>query len=283
MAYDNELKQKIDEFCAKEGMDIHGYAPVTRWYDDDKVKPGFRPDEVFESAKTVIVAGVSIPLPIVETTPSTLHKETYDSANRVLDNFAFNLTRYLNRLGSPTYFFPRDGYGSLRILYDRPTTGFQHMASAVYAGLGTFGLNNCVLTPEFGPRVRFVSIMTSAEIEPSPMIEDDLCIKCRACELLCPVNAIHIADDLSSMEFDMPACNKRHQELVANKAYPCGICTKVCPVGADRKLYKEKGFVKKYREEPEALQVDPDDPRYQTWTHMRKYGSWTKEYPRNPK
>ncbi|MPN64171.1 hypothetical protein SDC9_211942 [bioreactor metagenome] len=55
---------------------------------------------------------------------------------------AFNLTRYLNRLGAASYFFTRDGFGSLRLLKDRPAAAFNHITAGIYAGLGTMGVNN---------------------------------------------------------------------------------------------------------------------------------------------
>jgi len=63
-----------------------------------------------------------------------------------------------------------------------------------------------------------------------------------------------------------------HEELVRKRCYPCGICTKVCPVGKDRVLYKSKGIRKKYLKEKERLAADPDDPEYRSWGHIRKYG-----------
>jgi len=280
MAFNIELKDRIKQFCQDAGADIIGFASVERWNEADEVPVDFRPQALWEPARTVMVLGVGIPLPIVETTPSILHKETYDTANRVLDAMAYNLVRFLNRLGHAAYFFSRDGFGSLRLLKDRPPAAFGHIMAAKYAGLGTVGLNNCLLTPEFGPRVRFVSVFTSAIMEPDPMIEKDLCIKCEACAKCCPVDAITLREDQFKGDFDLIACIDRHIDLTRDKAYPCGICTKVCPIGKDRRLYKQKGIVKKYLQEKEALAANPDDPDYKSWTHVRKYGSWTKDYPR---
>lgn len=281
MDNNSELKDKIKQFCLDAGADIIGFASVERWEEDNEVPPDFRPQAIFEQARTVIVIGVGMPLPIVDTTPSILHKETYDTANRVLDDMAFNLVRYLNRLGQAAYFFTRDGYGSLRLLKDRPQAAFSHIMAGKYAGLGNVGLNNCLLTPEFGPRVRLVSVFTSAILEPDSILEKDLCIKCGACAKCCPVDSIIIRDKHQvKSEFIPIPCIDRHSELSRNKAYPCGICTKVCPIGKDRALYNEKGNMKKYLEEEKRLAENPDDPEYKAWTHIRNYGSWNKQYPR---
>jgi epoxyqueuosine reductase len=275
-----ELKVRIKQWCLEAGADIIGFTSVERWDEDNTVPPDFRPRALWEPARSVVVLGISIPLPVVETTPSILHKEAYDTANRTLDGLAFNLVRYLNRLGYPAYFFCRDGFGSLRLLKDRPQAAFGHVMAAYYAGLGTVGVNNCLLTPEFGPRVRFVSVFTSAVLTPDPVVVKDLCIKCEACAKCCPVNALRLREDSFKGDYDVPACLERHIELTHDKAYPCGICTKVCPIGKDRILYKQRGIVKKYLQEADALAVNPEDPKYKTWTHVRKYGSWNKDYPR---
>lgn len=273
------LKDRIKQFCFDAGADIIGFASAERWNEINEVPFEFRPQSLWEPTKTVIVMGVGMPLPIVETTPSILHKETYDTANRTLDSLAFNLTRFLNRLGEASYFFTRDGFGSLRLLKDRPMAAFNHITAARYAGLGTVGVNNCLLTPEFGPRVRLVSVFTAAALEPDPILEKELCIKCGACVKCCPVDALIMSDDKVKGDFVLSPCLDRHIELSHNKAYPCGICTKVCPIGKDRILYPQKGIMKLYLQEEEALAADPDDPRYRSWTHVRKYGSWNKDYP----
>lgn len=277
-----DLKAKIRQFCEDAGADLVGFASVERWKEANEVPPEFQPQALWEQVRTVIVLGVSMPLPIVETTPSYLHKETYETANRTLDGMAFNLVRYLNRLGHSSYFFTRDGFCSLRVLKDRPKVPFSHLMAAKYAGLGTIGVNNCLLTPEFGPRVRFVSVFTSAEIEPDSMLGNELCIKCGVCESCCPVNAINMQDDRMIGDFDYAACLERHVELGRYKTYPCGICTKVCPVGKDRELYRQNDIDKYVREE-KLLAQDPDHPDYRSWTHVRKYGGWNADNPPHKK
>ena len=278
-----EVKARIKQFCQDAGADIIGFASVERWKEYNEVPADFWPQALWEPARSVIVIGVSMPLPIVETTPSFLHKETYVAANRTLDDLAFNLVRFLNRLGQAAYFFTRDGFASLRLLKDRPQAAFSHVMAAKYAGLGTIGVSNCILTPEFGSRVRFVSVFTAAILESDPVIEKDLCIKCEACVKCCPVNALTMREDQFKGDYDVIACIDRHIELNGDKVSPCGICTKVCPVGKDRLLYKQRGIVKKYLQEEEALTANPEDPVYKSWTQVRKYGSWNKEYPRNGK
>ena len=73
-------------------------------------------------------------------------------------------------------------------------------------------------------------------------------------------------------DYDKAACLEMTEELTARRCYPCGICTKVCPIGKDRSLYKQTKAMKKYLQEGAALAKNPDDPEYKSWTHVRKYG-----------
>jgi len=280
MENNTELKNRIKQWAMDAGADMIGFAPVERWDDDNRVPQDFRPRSIWDPARTVIVMGVCTPLPVIDTTPSILHKETYDTANRVLDTLGYNLVRFLIRQGQPADYFCRDGFASLRLLKDRPKAAFGHAMAAWYAGLGTIGVNNCVLTPLFGPRVRFVSVFTAAVLPPDPMIEKDLCIKCETCVKCCPVDALKMREDQFVGEYDLPACLQRHIELTADKSYPCGICCKVCPIGKDRAIFKQKGILKKYLQEEEALKANSEDPAYKNWTQVRKYGTWNKDYPR---
>lgn len=65
--------------------------------------------------------------------------------------------------------------------------------AAVAAGLGTWGLNEMVLTRPFGPRVAFSSLLTDLPLEPDPPLDEELCLglhACGRCAAVCPANAI---------------------------------------------------------------------------------------------
>ena len=269
---DQELKDQIMNFCKERGADIVGFAPVERWDDAREVPPDFRPRSLWPPARTVIVIGIETPLPIVETTPSVLHRELYRTANRKLDTLSYDLTRHLNRMGHASFFFGRDVYASLKALREAPMAAFSHVMAAKYAGLGTVGVSHCLLTPEFGPRVRFVSVFTTAVIPPDPLIEKELCIKCELCCRCCPKKALKMRKEGVVGDYDKMACLEMAEDLTQKGCYPCGICTKVCPIGKDRELYSQEGIKKKYLKEAKALAANPDDPEYKSWTHVRKYG-----------
>jgi epoxyqueuosine reductase len=66
-----------------------------------------------------------------------------------------------------------------------------HMrVAAALAGLGEPGWSKVFLTPEFGPRQRFESILTDAELEQDPLFDGQLCDHCQACVRACPGHAL---------------------------------------------------------------------------------------------
>ena len=121
----------------------------------------------------------------------------------------------------------------------KPEAAFSHVLAARYAGLGTIGWNHTLITREFGPRVRIVSVITDAEITPDPVITEDLCIHCGLCRKKCPMQAFGEVSDTEKgcLEMDKFKCAEYHQKLKNEFRYPCGVCTAVCPVGEDRRLY----------------------------------------------
>lgn len=62
--------------------------------------------------------------------------------------------------------------------------------SAVLCGLGELGKNGTVLTEDFGPFQRYGFILTTAELEETPLKASGLCDGCDACIRACPGHAL---------------------------------------------------------------------------------------------
>jgi len=267
-----ESKQQIIE-CAKGlGASLVGFAPVARWKEFNNVHPSYHPDAIWPEANTVIVLGIPVLLPILETTPSINYAVQYDTCNVLLDQIAYRLAVYLNDRGHASIYLPRDGYGNIEILINKPVAAFSHVYAGKYAGLGTIGYNNTLLNEQYGPRVRYVSVFTKLSIPGDALLEKELCNGCHVCQKLCPSQAFTTNSKEVVAIMDKVACARYHAELKDESRYPCGICTKVCHVGKDRELYNSTNS-KLYMEEKEAIQKNADDPRYLGWVHCRTHGS----------
>ena len=143
----------------------------------------------------------------------------------------------LNSLGYASIFMPRDGYGSLEILLKKMEVYSSHVYAGKYAGLGTIGYSHNLLNPMYGPRARYVYVLTSAAVPGDAPIEKNLCKGCRLCGRLCPAQATRPVEGSAIAELDAVKCTLYHPELAAENRWPCGIWSKVCAVGEDRKLY----------------------------------------------
>jgi epoxyqueuosine reductase QueG len=110
------------------------------------------------------------------------------------------------------------------------------------AGLGEFGYNNIVLTPQYGPRIRFTSVITEAEFEYTPLLSEKVCLrdKCRKCLDVCPGNAIQLRDEFDPEQVFITTPAKTDARLCPIKVdttgeitFACffyGSCLRVCPV-----------------------------------------------------
>jgi epoxyqueuosine reductase len=265
-----DLKFDIINKSKELGVDIIGFAPIDRWDKYKDTKSDYFPQNIWQGINTVIVLGVQIFLPMLETTPSIIYSELYNTTNRLLDEIAYKLASCLNKSGYKAFFFPRDGYGDISVLVDKPIAAFSHVLAGKYAGLGTIGYNHTLLTKEFGPRVRFVSVLTNAIIPPDEMLKNELCIKCEICKKCCPTQAFTTTENIIA-EMDKKKCAEYHYKLKKAFCYPCGVCIKVCPIGEDRKIYGQN--TKKYILEMEAGANNDETLDIAGWTHCRNHGS----------
>ncbi len=266
---EHHLKQAIRMKCADLDIPLVGFAPAGRW-DEPQFEPWvpeeFRPESIIPGTKTVIVIGLPVFLPVIETSPSIYYHELYKTINGLLDSNAYRISLFLNNKGFPSVPVPRDGYGSLGVLKQNPVVFFSHRHAAYLAGLGTFGINNIILTKEFGPRVRFASIFTNVEIPPDPVMHESLCTRCMKCVGICPVGALN-ENDYPEGITDKNLCIARSEALLKQHISPCGFCIKVCPVGQDRKLYGREN----------TDMYDENNPGFgrfhKAWQHVRSFGS----------
>lgn len=192
----DNLTKKVIERARELGADLVGIAPVERF----KGAPlRMSPNGLLPEAKSVIVVAIHHPDATIELsgepTPHDIDSYAVQSTamNPMLDDISFLLARFLEDRGykalpiAASNIWRYRGYKDLEVNF---APDLAHRYAAVAAGLGEIGWNGLCLTPEFGPRQRFVSIITNAELSPSPMYEGEpLCDKCMECVKNCPTDA----------------------------------------------------------------------------------------------
>ena len=91
--------------------------------------------------------------------------------------------------------------------------------AAVTAGLGCIGENNLVITPEYGPRIRFRALFLDQEAEATGPLEFTPCEGCeQPCRKACPVkafqNTVYSADALGQSL--LPGINGTYDRVICN-------------------------------------------------------------------
>jgi epoxyqueuosine reductase QueG len=262
---EDDLKARIVQKAKCLDIPLIGFTSVKRWEEhpfDPWMPPEFYPQNVMPGTRTVIVIGLPVTLPILETTPSILYHEQYKTINTLLDQYTYRIGLFLENEDHSAVGITRDGYANLEVLRERPVAAFSHRHAAFLAGLGTFGVNNTLLTKRYGPRVRFASILTNAEIDSDAMMEEKLCIHCMRCVDHCPARAIE-AGDYPEHIIDKRRCTDHNTGLSRRGISPCGVCIKVCPVGEDRAIH-DRTDMKIY---------EGNGPFDDSWKHVRSFGS----------
>lgn len=68
---------------------------------------------------------------------------------------------------------------------------FSHRYGAVAAGIGRLGWSGALMTPQYGSTVLLGSVLTSAKLNPDPILEENPCDGCKMCVASCPVGMMN--------------------------------------------------------------------------------------------
>jgi epoxyqueuosine reductase len=113
--------------------------------------------------------------------------------------------------------------------------------AAVLAGLGIVGVNNLLITPEYGSRIRLRALSLDTKLEPTGPIDFSPCDSCDIpCRTACPQKAFiqgSYTKDLCMRQMRMDEANRVIIEKDVEENLPracvkyCRICELACPVG----------------------------------------------------
>ncbi len=188
---------------------------------------------------TSLTRGVAIAVklsdPIIDdirTGPTTTYAEHYRRVNQRLDAIATKATTLLLAEGYRAVPIP----ASQTVDQTRQEGRISHKKIATRAGLGWIGKNALLVTPQHGPRVRLVSVLTNAPLEPAEPITVSKCDDCSICVYACPVGAITgmtwTPETSRADMLDVASCHLVTEKNKSTSGAPvCGICFSVCPYG----------------------------------------------------
>ena len=178
----------------------------------------------------VIVMGHAMDLELTDTYPSALAGAATGREYSHEAAIVIQLAGYIRNLGYEAV--PSMNDTALVIPY------------AIKAGLGEYGRNQMVITPEYGPRVRFSKIFTNL-----PLVDDQprqlgikaYCDICTVCADACPPKALPYgppttrgpnASSLNRVRKWSADCEKCFGYWAKLKS-DCAICMRVCPFNRD--------------------------------------------------
>lgn len=225
------------------GADYFGVADLTSAREAIRDQGG----DAVATFPRAVVMGIDLMDAIVDELPRRAERavavnykrQGYEVINLRLDLLASGLASRLQKAGYRAFPVP----ASDRADDARICAIFSHKLAAHLAGLGWIGKNCLLITPEHGPRVRWISVLTDAPLPPGkPMAER--CGKCRVCVEACPVAALHARpfkpSEPRAVRFDAVRCDQYFETMKKSAPWAvCGMCLYACPHG--RKAGARKG------------------------------------------
>jgi len=228
-----ERSQHIKIIAKQAGADLAGIADLE----------GFRgnlptvPDDLLAGYRFALSAAVRLDDAIVSAItdhPTLEYAELYRQANKSLDGIAARVVEWIESEGAHARAIP----ASAIIEEERLLGALSHKAVARMAGLGWQGKSLLLVTPEFGPRVRLVSVLTDLQLVPDGPVRNR-CGICQECAKAWPAGAIRNVRTESQYETREQAvalekCHSLVKKFAARSgigARICGVCVRACPWG----------------------------------------------------
>lgn len=197
------------------GADLCGIAPITRF---EGVDPQRNPKSILPSATCVIGFGFRVPKGLYYCMDKKTQYNNYTNLGvKYIDEefaeiFLLKMARLIENEGYDACV--QRNVSNLKIQGDKsqnpelvdtyelvfaeavapgkpvPDVIMDFPFAAQACGLGSVSVKGNVITPEFGPFVRFVFLVTDLPLEEDPAFETSLCDRCGACAQSCPGHAV---------------------------------------------------------------------------------------------
>lgn len=215
--------KEIKKIVLGLGADVCGIAPVDRF---ELAPKGFRPTDLYPSAKSVVVFAKKLPESVYYTKSCIPYSFVDDIALHEVLRLTFEISVKLERHQIKAVPVPSEPYE----YWDQETMtgkGLLSLKHAGYlAGLGVIGRNSLLNHPDLGNLIKLGAVVTDADLEADPILHDEFCSDdCNLCIDSCPSGAL-------SMEAVLQKNCRLNAEGSTPKGAPitvCYTCRKVCP------------------------------------------------------
>lgn len=189
------LTSKVKKCAYDIGADLVGISPISRFAGAPIM---MSPQGILPTAKSVVVCAIHHLDEAIELGgeehPQIIGPYSIQYVmNLKLDYIAFRVARYLDSLGYEAVPIAASNIWRYRPYGDMTATfapDMSHIYAATCAGIGQLGWHGLTMSPEYGPRNRFISIITNAPLCPTPLYDETkLCDMCGECIKHCPTDA----------------------------------------------------------------------------------------------
>ncbi len=250
--------EQVKQFALKEGAELVGVAAANTLPPSVPPRP---PERLLPGAKSVVVCGLPMLLGSLSSNSRVALAHT-KAVYTELDRISYQIGRLLEGEGYRAATVP----SFLPVELSPETKGlvgdFSLRHAAVAAGLGVWGRDHLVLNPKWGPRVRYVAVVTDAPLAADSPLAEEPCIDCNLCIDTCPAGAfspdgtvtpvkcllhlqpyyltglIRFLRDFVAKSAEEqrqalmePTFWNLYQALAFGFNYECSKCIEVCPVG----------------------------------------------------
>lgn len=235
---ESSLQIELEKMAKELGADLFGVADLTIAHDFVCKQGG---EHLRKFSRTISI-GIRLLDSVVNELyrhedPAVIfaYKALWKSVNSRLDHITLLVAKRIQKSGYQAYPIP----ASQTIDYSKLIGVISHKLGANLAGLGWIGKSCLLITPKYGPRVRFATILTDAPLKADSPINEK-CDDCRKCVDICPVKAFTGASFNSSesreARFNAIVCRNysREREEKLGEGL-CGLCVFVCPYGQSNK------------------------------------------------
>lgn len=230
------LNNNIKTILKTYYVDYIGFANIAP-YEEELVKSG---GPIVKGYTGAISLCLLIPDSIVDYLPERsdvnvaceYRIQGYEVLNNRLNLMASVVSSYLNQKGYRTLPIA----AAERTHEENAIPTISHKMIAHIAGLGWIGKNCLLITPRHGPRLRIISVLTTAPLETVNNPLEQRCGECSECVKACPVQAIkgknYVMGEPREVRLDFLKCQKYHEDMKATRKYAvCGMCLYACPYG----------------------------------------------------
>jgi epoxyqueuosine reductase len=196
------------------------------------------PADLLEGFSRAVSIGVRLSDPILDAitdAPTPLYQQHYAKVNALLDLIALRASQYLQGLGFKALPIPASQALNTTEWYSY----ISHKAVAIAAGVGWQGKSLLVVNPQHGPRIRLVTVLTDADLDPDEPVRNR-CGRCTECTEACPVGAIknvntktHYSSRNEAIDFKkcVEQVWQKNTKLPYIENPICGVCIRACPWG----------------------------------------------------